>query len=186
GSKPKRLIICVPSGVRGSRTNLPENFAGPAAQIEAVSAEQSERHALQTEADAGTVGNAAVVHLNPKCRAEVFVMQVEGRNRGSASCCDGDHSFVLESQFALIVRKEFAFAPEERVGCGRDCRIELAQLEDTPRAGDPGFAPRLNFIGLADADQFALVEHLETRGIAGRLVTENVAIAEIECDAAFG
>jgi len=41
-------------------------------------------------------------------------------------------------------------------------------------------------LGLADADDLALVEHLHPCGIAGGLVTEDVSAAGIHGDAAGG
>ena len=88
--------------------------------------------------------------------------------------------FELQALLALVVRQELAAAAEKRVGRHGERRVQAALFENASGPSHPGFAPGEYILGLADAHHFPLVKHLQPGGIAGRLISEDVAAAEIE------
>src|SRR5690348_13409518 len=97
-----------------SISSAPQRFpyAGwPLLHVEPVMVKEGERDALQAEADAGGVRNAAVFEIEAPFRAEGILMVVEAHAGGRiGDRGDRDQQFELQVLVALIVGKHLAGA----------------------------------------------------------------------------
>ena len=86
----------------------------------------------------------------------------------------------LQLLLALAGREHPAAAPEERVGGDLELDLQPERAQQLDRAVAPLIAPALDDLGLADAHDLALMEHLQPRRISGGLVAEDVGAAGVD------
>ncbi len=130
--------------------------------------------------------DAAVGELDPVRRGEVVLVVVERGHRGRLGPGDLSHHLELQLLLALAGGEHPPAAPEERVRGDVELRPPGRRAQQLESAVAPVVPPGLHCLGLADADDLALVEHLQARRVSGGLVAEDVGAAGVDRDAAGG
>ncbi len=146
----------------------------PLRRVEAMMLEQRHAHALDAEAEAGRVGDGAVVRLDAEDLAEVVLVVVErAHRRGFLLGDDRDEHLELEPRALLVLGEHLPAAAEERIARDVALRGQAERPHDREAPLEPHVAPRDDDVGRADAHELAHAERLHARRLGRRLVTEH-------------
>src|ERR1019366_4159704 len=165
---------------RSHSPQLAADLLRPRLDLESMRSEQGERDPLHAEAQARRVRLRAARELDAIDRGEVVLVVVEGGHRGRLGAGDLNDHLELELLLALAGREHAPGAPEERVRRDRELGVQPDLAQERGRAVAPHVAPGHDRVGLADAHDLALVEHLHPRGVARGLVAKHVGAARID------
>ena len=147
-------------------------------------AQQRHGAALKPEAEAGGMRVAAAFHRNAMQAGEMLAVIVEAGDGGRLGRGDRDQHFELQRLLALRLAEQAPGAAEEGVGGDVEAGVEADRGEDVDRPVAPLVAPRGDGLGLSDADQLALVKHLQTGRVARRFVSEDKTRTSVHANAA--
>jgi len=103
---------------------------------------------------------------------------------GGAGPRDLRQHLELELLLALAGREHATAAAEERVRRQIELHLQSQRAQQLERPLAPRIAPGLHDVGLAEAHDLALVEHLQSRRILGGLAPEHVRAARVDGHAA--
>ena len=123
--------------------------------------------------------------LDAEAPREVVLVVVERGDRRRLGAGDRDEDLELELLLALARGEHPAAAAEERVGGDVEVGVEAEPAQQLDARGRASASRQVgDRLGLAEADELALVEHLHARRVARRLVAEDVGAAGVDRHAA--